>query len=120
MSIQRVEPKGENFSFAVGIGATLLLYGYTVPSRLNWRLSKFGNYLGTVAAWGVAYWVIYINGVLIPDGRIYDQIGYAAQREFKTKIFASPGDRVEIYGVNPTAAILQMGVSLGWDLEYGS
>ena len=120
MAIQRVEPKGENFSVAVGIGLTALLYEYYVPARLSWRLSKFGNYLGTVAAWGVAYWEIRVNGVLVPGGQIFDQVGYAAQREFLTKIFAASGDHVEIYGINPTAAILDMGGSLGWDLEYGS
>lgn len=120
MAIQRVEPKGENFSVNVGIGLTALLYEYFVPARINWRLSKFGNYLGTVAAWGVAYWEIRINGRLVPGGRILDQVGYAAQREFLTNVCASPGDHIEIYGINPTAAILAMGVSLGWDLEYGS
>ena len=121
MSIVRVETKGESFSANVAIGGVSILYNYIVPSRVVWRLRRIGNYLGVVAAWGVCYWRIEINGVRVPEnGLIFDQIGYAAQRELLSPIVAYPGDQIVMFAVNPTAGIVPMGLSLGWDLEYGS
>jgi len=123
MSIRRVEEKGENFSGLVtALLDVLVLYDYWVPARVTWRLKSFGNYLGTVAAWGAAnsFWTIEVNGTIVPiNGIIADQVGYAAQRQPITPIVAHAGDHIQIIGHNLTVADLQMGISLGWDLEYG-
>jgi hypothetical protein len=79
-------------------------------------MTKVGNYLGTVAAWGVAYWEFFVNNVL--QMRVYDQIGYAAQRELITEMVGLPGEQILINGINATALALDMGIGLGWDLEY--
>jgi hypothetical protein len=121
MAIRRVEQKAENFSGLVtALLDVLVLYDYVVPSRIRWRLRNFGNYLGTVAAWGLAnsYWTLEINGVLVPGGIIADQVGYAAQAAPLSAVVALPGDHIQIIGHNLTVADLQMGVKLEWDLEF--
>lgn len=121
MAIRRVEEKGENFSGLVtALLDQLVLYDYVVPARVRWRLRNFGNYLGTVAAWGIAnsYWTMEINGVLVPGGLIADQVGYAAQASPISAVIGFPGDRIQIIGHNLTAADLQMGVKLEWNLEF--
>jgi hypothetical protein len=121
MAIRRVEEKAENFSGLVtALLDVLVLYDYYVPSRTIWKLKNIGDYLGTVAAWGIAnsFWTIEINGVLQPGGAIADQIGYAAQAAPISAIVAYPGDHVQVIGHNLTAADLQMGVKLEWNLEF--
>ena len=120
MGINRVEEKGENWSVEVPLAGDEEIMAYDVPSRVRLKYRKVGNYLGTVAAWGTAYWEVLLNGTLVE--RIFDQIGYAAQRELVSKIYAFPGDRVSVVGYNPAgwpaAAALEMGVGLTWDVEY--
>ena len=124
MAIKKIDEKGEAWSHLVLVGApdngVFILYDYVVPARTAWRWRKVGNYLGTVAAWGFAYWEVLINGVRVPEnGLIYDQIGYAASREIITPVYAMPGERVQVVAHNLTAANLQMGINMKWDLEYG-
>lgn len=113
----------ENHSVAVGIGAVRTVIGtFTVPSKARAKLIGFGNYLGTVAAWGVAYWEILANGVPVTyvggTPRIMDQVGYAAQRQPTSELEFSGGTVVQITGSNPTAAILQMGFSMELEAIY--
>jgi len=113
----------ENHSVAVGIGAVRTTLGtFTVPAKTRARIKSFGNYLGTVAAWGTAYWEILVNGVAIEfmggTPRIMDQVGYAAQRQTSTEYEFSGGSRIVIAGSNPTAADLQMGFSIEIEAIY--
>lgn len=113
----------ENHSVNVAIGTLgTLIVGFTIPPKARAIITSFGNYLGTVAAWGVAYWNIQFNGVnqMFYGGmpNIFDQVGYAAQRQPSTEIMISGGTYVAIRGSNPTAAILAMGVSIGGELIY--
>jgi hypothetical protein len=119
MSIERLEEKFENHSDNVGIGLTLELLRIEVPTKCKIRIKSFGNYLGTVAAWGVAYWTYFENGIqkdFAGARQIMDQIGYAAQRQPVTVIEVEGGSVVQFYGVNPTAAILSMGISIGYEI----
>lgn len=113
----------ENHSVAVGIGAVRTdIFAFTVPAKSRVKLIGFGNYLGTVAAWGVAYWEILVNGVPVTfvggTPQIMDQVGYAAQRQPSTELEFSGGSAVRVTGSNPTAAILQMGASMEMEAIY--
>jgi len=119
----RIEAFRFNASVAVGIGAVRTeIVGTTVPCKCRARVKSFGNYLGTVPAWGFCYWEVLVNGVPMEfyggDPRIYDQVGYAAQRQESTEYEISGGSFVQVVGSNPTADIVDMGVSLGMELIY--
>ena len=119
----RTEFFRENHSVNVGIGAVrTVIATFTVPAKARARIKSFGNYLGTVAAWGTAYWEILVNGVPIEfmggTPQIFDQVGFAAQRQPSTEYEISGGSRVDVTGSNPTAAILAMGVSLEIEAIY--
>lgn len=118
----RTEFLRENHSVNVAIGAVdTVIVAFTVPPKTRARFKSFGNYLGTVAAWGVAYWTIYANGVpctMFGSINIMDQIGFAAQRQPTTEWEFSGGTRITVCGSNPTAAILAMGVSLEIEAIY--
>lgn len=119
----RTESFRENHSVNVGIGAVRTqIVGATIPPKARARIKSFGNYLGTVAAWGVAYWEILVNGVAIEfyggTPRIMDQVGYAAQRQPATEKEFPGGTVISVVGSNPTAAILAVGVSLELELIY--
>ena len=118
----RREYFSENWSVAVGIGLTAAVWTYNVPTKCVLQFESFGNYLGTVAAWGTAYWYLAQNGVPVEfyggTPNIFDQVGYAAQRQkIENKIFGG-GNQLIFYGVNPTAAILDMGIGVGFHLIY--
>jgi hypothetical protein len=119
----RTEYFRENHSVNVGIGAIrTVIVAATIPAKARARIKGFGNYLGTVAAWGVAYWEVLVNGVPIEfyggTPIIMDQVGFAAQRQASTEYEFSGGSVVQVVGTNPTAAILAMGVSLEIELLY--
>lgn len=118
----RTEYRRENDSVAVGIGATASIWSFVVPQKARFRFKSFGNYLGTVAAWGTAFWFLNVNSVVWPfvggNPNVMDQVGYAAQRQVITEDEFGGGTRLEIFGVNPTAAILSMGVSVEYELIY--
>ncbi len=122
MFIGRKRLFAENWSVAVGIGATAALWTYTVPHKGALRFTGFGNYLGTVAAWGTAYWYLTQNGVPVElvgaTPNILDQVGYAAQRQAVTDYEFNGGNLLILYGVNPTLAILNMGISISWEELY--
>ena len=112
----------ENHSVEVGSGdVDTVIVAVTVPPKARARVISFGNYLGTVAAWGFAYWTIYANGVpcsMFGTRNIMDQIGYAAQRQPTTEWEFSGGTRITVCGSNPTADDLAMGVSLEVEAIY--
>lgn len=119
----RTEYFRENHSVNVAIAAVrTVIATFTVPPKTRARIKSFGNYLGTVAAWGVAYWEVLANGVPVEfyggTPRIMDQVGYAAQRQPSTEKEFPGGTVIQVCGSNPTAAILAMGVSLEIEAIY--
>ena len=123
IQLGRVERFRENHSVAVGIGAVRTsIYQFTVPPKCRCRMLSFGNYLGTVAAWGVAYWEVLVQGHVIEfyggTPLVMDQVGFAAQRQVSTEYEFSGGTMINFTGSNPTAAILNMGVSFEYELIY--
>lgn len=119
----RTEKKRENHSAAVAIAAVRTsIFSFTVPPKARCRILSWGNYLGTVAAWGVAYWEVLANGVVVEfyggTPRVMDQVGYAAQRQAATEYEFSGGTFINFTGSNPTANILNMGISVEYELIY--
>jgi hypothetical protein len=115
----KVERFVQNYSAAVPIGGTSDLFTIIVPVKAKLRLRGFGNYAGTLAAWGTIYWAFLLNGgPFYPYERILDQLGYGAQRQDVQPIEISGGSTLIVRAYNPTAAICDMGISLDYELEY--
>jgi hypothetical protein len=121
INMGRTESRRENWSETVLAGATKAIFTYRVPGKSRFRWFSFGNYLGTVAAWGTAYWYYKVDGVrkeFCGTYAIYDQIGYAAQRQTITEEEIGGSSVIEIVAVNPTGADLQMGISVEYELIH--
>lgn len=122
MAIERIRERAQNHSDHVpaavlGVPGVVEILRIDVPAKCRARITEFGNYLGTVAAWGIAYWEYEENGVrreFAGNIRLFDQIGYAAQRQKIDPIDVPGGTSIAFYGYNPTAAILDMGISIAW------
>jgi len=115
------EIRRENWSVNVLTTATTILWQYIVPGKCRLRMLGFGNYLGTVAAWGTAYWQGFSNSVpilLAGAYQVFDQVGYAAQRQAVTEDIYGGGALLQIYGTNPTLATLAMGISIEYELIF--
>lgn len=110
----------ENYSVDVGIGAVGTVIGtYIVPAKCRARLLTIGNYIGTVAAWGFVRWHLNCNGIpCAPYNDFLDQIGYAAQRSDVERLEFGGGSVITVTADNPTAAIVAVGVSVGWELIF--
>jgi hypothetical protein len=120
MNTGRSEFFAENFSVAVGIGAVgTVIARMTIPSKCTFRLLEVGNYIGTVAAWSLITWHATNNGIpLAPLNAILDQIGYAAQRSKVENLIVTGGSVFSITADNAHAAIVNVGISLAWELIY--
>lgn len=115
----RTEFFRENWSVAVPATTTVALWTFTVPSKCRLRFRSFGNYLGTVAAWGFVVWVLLANTARVPGMEaILDQIGYAAQRQSITEHEFGGGTVLQVTAYNGTALACDVGVSLEWELIY--
>ena len=112
----------ENWSESVLANATQEIWTYTVPNKCVLELVEFANYLGTVAAWGTNYWYFTQNGVVFEYAGgmpyIYDQVGYAAQRQKFSPKYFNGGTHLQIWGVEATGAAVDMGISVGYNLIY--
>ena len=98
------------------------IWTYSVPSKCRLRFKSFGNYLGTVAAWGFCTWTVLLNNVPIwfygGNPAVLDQVGYAAQRQQMTEYEVGGGTQIRVQGYNPTAADVNMGISIEYELIY--
>ena len=112
--------KDINLSQAIGIGATVIIFDYTVPTKSILKVTHFGNYLATVAAWGDITWRILQNGVgLYPYDEIIDQIGMIDDPRVITPFSIPGGDNIQITIHNGSAAIVGAGVALRYDILEG-
>jgi len=123
----RTEFHAENYSVLVPLDAVFPLPAlveyvigtYIVPSKCRVRLLSFGNYIGTVAAWGLIRWHLNANGIRVaPYDNVLDQIGYAAQRSEVERIEFGGGTTLTVSCHNDSAAAVQVGVSVAWELIF--
>lgn len=108
----------ENISQAVGIGATVTLFTFQVPSRSVLKIMKFANYTDTPAAVGTGLtWHINRNGVGVrPYDNILDIIGQSYQPEKVTIAEFRGGDLLTIVTVNGTAGVVLSGIRILFEL----
>jgi hypothetical protein len=112
--------QAENWSVLVLANATQQIWAYTVPFKCELELVEFGNYMDTVAAWGINSFVFTQNLVPISWAggypAIMDQVGYAAQRAKFDPIRFTGGNLLQCWGVEATGGNVQMGISIGYNL----
>jgi hypothetical protein len=110
----------ENFSvLTVAAAQDTEIARMIVPSKCRLRVLEIGNYIGTVAAWGLIVWHARCNGITVaPYNAVLDQIGYAAQRSQVEKLEFGGGSILTITADNNHVANVQVGVSLAWELIY--
>jgi len=112
--------KDINLSQEVGIGATITIFEYTVPTRSILKVTHFGNYLATIAAWGDITWRILQNGVgLYPYDEIIDQIGMIDDPRVITPFSIPGGDTIRITITNNSADLVGAGIALRYDIIEG-
>ena len=116
----RTEFFAENFSvLTVAAAQNTVIAQMIVPSKCRLRVLEIGNYIGTVAAWGLIVWHARVNGIMIaPYNAVLDQIGYAAQRSQVERLEFGGGSILSITADNNHVANVQVGVSLAWELIY--
>jgi hypothetical protein len=116
----RTEFFAENFSvLTVAAAQDTVIARMVVPSKCRLRVLEIGNYIGTVAAWGLIVWHARCNGITVaPYNIVLDQIGYAAQRSQVERLEFGGGSILAITADNNHVANVQVGVSLAWELIY--
>jgi hypothetical protein len=123
MSI-RSETFVQNYSAAVpaavlGVPGQVTLFTITVPSKAVMRITDFGNYIGTVAAWTFVWWVFLYDGFgLYPYNLILDQIGFGTGRQIVQGVDVQGGHTCSVVAFNNTAGIVNMGISIAYELSY--
>ena len=118
-TLVNVEEFDENISASIGIGLTVTLFTFVVPSKCRLRFKKFANYTDTPAAVGTGLtWHINRNGIGVrPYDNILDIIGQSYQPEIISMATLKGGDVLTIVTVNGTAGIVLSGVRVAFDLE---
>jgi hypothetical protein len=123
----RTEFHAENFSVLVPLNAVFplpnpvetVIATYIIPSKCRGRLLELGNYIGTVAAWGLIRWHFNCNGIpQAPYNAVLDQIGYAAQRSQVERLEVGGASIITVTANNDSAAAVQVGVSMAWELIF--
>ena len=110
----------QNFSADIPIAGAVDLIDMIIPAKCTMVVLDFGNYCNTVAAWGTIYWDFYNDDLpLYPYNHIMDQIGFGTGRQAVQSVPINGGHRFRIRATNPTAGIVQMGISLEYELRYG-
>ena len=89
-----------DFSAVIAPGAQFDFINIIVPSNQHYVLKEFGNDLANVAGWTFAQWQILVNGMpTYPMDAIFDQMGYAAQRQKVEGIVIRGGSRFQVRGL---------------------
>lgn len=114
----------QNYSAAVpaaalGIPGQVTLFTITVPAKAVMKILDFGNYIGTFAAWSFVWWDFLYDGFpLYPYNRILDQIGFGTGRQEVQGVAVQGGHVCSIVAFNNTAGIVNMGISIAYELDY--
>ena len=117
--IINITPFDETHSANIGIGATVVLYTFTVPTHCVLRVKKFANYTNTPVAVGTGLtWHINRNGIgVFRYDNILDIIGVSYQPEEIQMPLFKGGDVLTVVTVNGTAGIVMSGIRITFDLE---
>ena len=117
--ISNITPFDEVHSINVGIGVTLTLYTFTVPTHCVLRVKKFANYTDTPAAVGTGLtWHINRNGIgVFRYHNILDIIGQSFKPEDINVPLFKGGDVLTVVTTNGTAGIVMSGIRIKFDLE---
>jgi len=117
--ISNITPFDETHSINVGIGLTVTLFTFVVPSQCVMRIKKFANYTDTPAAVGTGLtWHINRNGIgVFRYHNILDIIGLSYQPENINVPLFKGGDVLTVVTVNGTAGIVMSGIRITFDLE---
>lgn len=116
--ITNLQKFDENISQEIGIGATVTLFTFVVPSKCILRFTKFANYTGTPAAMGVIFWSIQRNGIPVSRyGALYDLIGQSFHPEEIQTPDLKGSDVLTVVVTNGHIAALDMGIRIVFEIE---
>ncbi|MBA7496234.1 hypothetical protein ES702_06833 [subsurface metagenome] len=105
--------KDINLSQSVPTTSLRTLLSLQVPSRGFMKLTHFGNYMDTVAAWGLVTWMIKRNGIgVYPYHGILDQIGSGIEPRLIEPLIFNGGDLLTIDVYNAYAGTVGIGISV--------
>jgi len=98
-------------------GQTSELFSLTVPVAAKVKLTRFGNTLREIEAWGSVVWSIKRNGIgCSPYDAIIDQLGYGALLfELDLDEF-NGGDKITIEATNNYGDTVGVGLVLKYEL----
>jgi hypothetical protein len=105
----------------VTAGSYTDLYTFTVPAGCYLELEDFGNDIDVVGAWKYVYWQFLRDGLpMVQESldAIYDQMGYAAQRQkiYPAKIMG--GGKLTVRAYNNYTGPVNMVASFRYKLYY--
>lgn len=109
----------EDRSQVIAAGTQADFIDFTVPSNQMLIVKSFGNDLSNVAGWTLVHWQLLKNGIPnYPMQDIYDQMGYAAQRQPIQNLRWPGGSRFTVRGIANagTPAGTAVLVSIEYDL----
>lgn len=107
----------EDFSQVIAAGANFDFIDMYVPANSRLILKSFGNDLSNVGGWTFVHWQFLRNGIPIyPMDDIFDQMGYAAQRQAIQNLEVNGGDRFQLRGVANVGT--PAGTSVLCSIEY--
>lgn len=92
---------------------------FVVPPNQTLILKSFGNDLSNVAGWTLVHWRLLKNGIpQYPMDDIFDQMGYAAQRQPVQNLKWTGGSRFIVRGIANagTPALCAVLISVEYDL----
>lgn len=106
-----------DFSAVIAPAAQFDFIDEIVPSNQHFVVKSFGNDLSNVAGWTFAQWQLLRNGMPVyPMDAIFDQMGFAAQRQPVENLVWNGGDRFQVRGL--MAAAGPAGCAVLVSIEY--
>lgn len=109
----------EDRSAVIAAGTQNDFIDFVVPSNQTLVLKSFGNDLSNVAAWTLVHWRFLKNGIpQYPMDDIFDQMGFAAQRQPVQNLRWTGGSRFIVRGIADagTPAGTAVLISIEYDL----
>jgi hypothetical protein len=107
----------EDFSQVIAPATQYDFIDMYVPANSTLIVKSFGNDLSNVAGWTFTQWQLLKNGMAqYPMDAIFDQMGYAAQRQQIQQLKWQGGDRFQLRGL--MAAAGPAGCAVLVSIEY--